>query len=192
MSIQNRLLVLFALIFIVGFGVFALYVSRLPSEVLREINAELLLIATEVREQATNLEQMDVSDLSFLPPLKAESTFLVVTDANQVLINQSPNMADISQVLDPGGFGAERIERAVTFDDQTLQVLTLPIRQDSDGNTQIVGYLQVGRLITDYRYYQQLTTAAVFIGLAALTASLLVTVWQKWKKTNAPCRVTDT
>ncbi|MCO5186814.1 MAG: HAMP domain-containing histidine kinase [Anaerolineae bacterium] len=174
MSIQNRLLVLFVLIFAVTFGAFALFVSRLPNGVLEEIDTELVAVANEIRAQATNINQMDVSEPLLSNPIEAETTFVVVTDANGEILSQSRNMANVSRVLDPNGFGTNRVAQSSQFEDQTLQVLTLPITRDVGGEMQIVGYLQVGRVTTDYQYYRQLTTAAVFIGLAALSASLLV------------------
>ena len=156
------------------FGAFALFVSRLPNGVLEEIDTEL--VANEIRAQATNINQMDVSEPLLSNPIEAETTFVVVTDANGEILSQSRNMANVSRVLDPNGFGTNRVAQSSQFEDQTLQVLTLPITRDVGGEMQIVGYLQVGRVTTDYQYYRQLTTAAVFIGLAALSASLLVLI----------------
>ena len=156
------------------FGFFAYFVYRLPSEVLNEIDDELAIVAALVREDARDLTQIDVSDLSDLNSFEAESTFLVVVDMDGEIISQSANMASNPRLLDPSGLSQAPISQPSQFGTETLQVLTVPLAQDFDGVTETVGYLQVARIISDYQYYQQLTTAAVLLGMAALTLSLLV------------------
>lgn len=174
MSIQNRLVLLFVFIFVLTFGPLAVVVSRLPAEVLDEINAELIEVSTRLQQQASSIDRIDATGLDLSQPFEASQTFVIVTDENQSILSSSGNVGNAPFLLDPSGFGEETVAQTARFGSQTLQVVTTPVLQQVDDGVSLVGYIQAGRVITDYEYYEQLTTAAVFIGLASLTASMLV------------------
>jgi signal transduction histidine kinase len=53
----------------------------------------------------------------------------------------------------------------------------VPLRVDRGDEQELLGHLQVGRVIEDYDTFNRLLVIAVFIGLASLTASMFTVTW---------------
>lgn len=181
MSIQNRLLLIYTAIFTTAFLVFAGLVFYLPrSRILAEIDISLRAISTQV--QPTNAQLAEDGTLRIPIPenlanFETASTFILIIDAEQKSIARSSNLKGFEGVLDPDGFDDEYQPALVRQGDTLLRVLTSPIVANSDGRSEIVGYLQVARLLDNYESFNRLIVLAMLIGMAAATASLFLAVW---------------
>lgn len=180
MSIQNRLLLIYTIIFTVAFVLFALIVYLLPSNrILAEVDRDLEALADEVQ-----LERAIVGrdgSIRFLLPddlanFETASTFMLITDAKGRVIASSANLGGFEGLLDPEGLGAEKQFSQVYRDDTLLRVLTVPLRMRNNNGSEIIVYLQVGRLLDSYESFNRFLIIALFIGLAAVTASLFLAV----------------
>lgn len=179
MSIQNRLLLIYTTIFTVAFALFALIVYLLPSNrILAEVDRDLEALAAEVtmahpvfRRGSLNFDLPD--DLA---NLETASTFMLITDAEGRIVARSRNLLGFEGLLDPNGLGSEKRFTQVHKGDTLLRVLTVPVRLPEDGEGDIVAYLQVARLLDSYESFNRFLIIALFIGLAAVTASLFLAV----------------
>jgi signal transduction histidine kinase len=179
-SIQNRLLLVYTTIFTVAFILFALIVYLLPSNrILAEVDRDLEALAAEVRlENAivgrNGFIRFDLPDE--LANLETASTFMLITDASGNIIAHSPNLAGFQGLLDPRGFSSERQFSEVYKGETLLRVLTVPLRMGGEDGSETIVYLQVARLLDSYESFNRFLIIALFIGLAAVTASLFLAV----------------
>ena len=170
MSIQNRLLFIYTSIFSIAFILFALIIYLLPQDrILAEIDADLEALAAEVVQPGPIPEDL----INFA----TASTFVNVID-NSGRIIQSPNLFGFDSLLDPDGINSdnEKNFRLVRHDDTLIRVLTVPLIDNSGTEPQVMGHVQVARLLNDYENFNSILIIALLIGLAAATASLFLAV----------------
>jgi signal transduction histidine kinase len=178
MSIQNRLLFIYTLIFSVAFLLIALIVYNLPrNQVLVEIDRKLEALAEEVLRPG-NLAPSSPNTLNFSIPedlatFETASALLIIVNTRGEVVAVSPNLRNFKGYLDTEGFSGQKTTRQVRHGDILMRVLTVPIVQD----TRTVGYLQVARLLDNYENFNRVLFIALLVGLGAATASLFVAVW---------------
>lgn len=180
MSIQNRLLFIYTLIFSVAFLLIALIVYNLPrNRVLMEIDRDLETLA-EVVMRPGNLSLSRSGNLELTIPedlanFKTLSTLWMIVDNNGNVPLTSPNLSEFKGYLDSQGFSGQKTFHHVRHGDTLLRVLTVPIVRE-EGN-QIIGYVQAARLLDNYENFNRVLFIALLVGLGAATASLFVAVW---------------
>ncbi len=182
MSIQNRLLLIYTLIFSAAFIIFALIIYFFPSSrILSEIDHDLQTLADEMIRPG-NFElgpggMVRVTIPEDLVTLRTASTFLLIIDENGEILARSGSLSNFDGLLDPNGLGTEPSFKLVHPEDSSVRVLSQPIFMDNDSNQPLIGYLQVGRLINTYESFNRLLAIAMLVGFAAATASLFLAVW---------------
>ncbi|PID84796.1 MAG: hypothetical protein CSB13_11315 [Chloroflexi bacterium] len=182
MSIQNRLLLIYTLIFSAAFIIFALIIYFLPSSrMLTEIDHDLQTLADEMMSSG-NFEpepggMVRVTIPEDLITLRTASTFLLITDKNGEILARTGNLLNFAGLLDPNGLGTEPSFELVKLEDSSVRVLSQPIYTNNDSSQSLIGYLQVGRLLNAYESFNRLLAVAMLVGFAAATASLFLAVW---------------
>jgi signal transduction histidine kinase len=182
LSIQNRLLLIYTLIFSAAFILFALIVYFLPrNRILAEIDNDLSSLAAEVMRPGGIEVGTGGSVRINLPDdmntLRTASTFLIITDdAGNVLV-RSNNMAGFEGLLNPNGLNDTPTYALMYPNNTPLRVLSQPIHLDNDPEKPIIGYLQAARLINMYESFNRLSAIALMVGFAAATASLFLAIW---------------
>lgn len=182
MSIQNRLLLIYTLIFSAAFIIFALIIYILPSNrILAEIDRDLEVLASEVIRPG-NFEigpggVVRVTLPEDLNTLRTASTFLMITDANGEILARSSNLSAFSQLLDPESLENTPAFSLVNPENTSVRVYSQPIYINNDPAQPIIGHLQVGRLIDMFESFNRLLIIAMLVGFAAATASLFLAVW---------------
>ena len=111
MSIQNRLLLIYTLIFSAAFIIFALIIYYFPSSrILAEIDTDLQTLAEEVVRPG-NFEMGAQGGWCGFPfpedlvTLRTASTFLLITDENGEILARSGSLSNFDGLLDPDGLG---------------------------------------------------------------------------------------
>jgi signal transduction histidine kinase len=182
LSIQNRLLLIYTLIFSAAFILFALIIYFLPSSrILAEIDNDLSSLAAEVmRPGGIEVGPGDSVRINLpddMNTLRTASTFLIITDnAGNVLV-RSNNMTGFEGLLDPNGLGDVPSYALVYPDNIPLRVYSQPIHLNNDPAKPVIGHLQAARLINTYESFIRLLAIALLVGFAAATASLFLAVW---------------
>ena len=180
MSIQNRLLIVYTGIYVVAFVLFATVVYMLPrNRIVAEIDQELGALAAQI--QSSNVGRGPDNVLRIpIPPdlnnLETASTFFIILDTNGQVVLRSQNLAGFEGYLDPEGFFDSPYFSQVDQEEFQLRVLTVPLIELVNGQDQIVGYLQVARLLDSFESFNRFLVIALFVGFAAATASLFLAV----------------
>ena len=176
MSIQNRLLLVYALIFSFVYFLSSLVVYILPrNQMIAQIDGDLYSLASEL--MTSNIEvgaggiiRMPLPD--DLATLKTASTFLVIANKDGESVVRSGNLAGYDAMLDPDGLrGTTEVYRLVPHEDTLLRVLTVPV---FDGQQQLIGYIQVARLLDNFEIFSRVLSRALLISLGTAFASLIV------------------
>jgi methyl-accepting chemotaxis protein len=178
MSIQNRLLFIYTLIFSVAFLLISLIVYNLPrNRVLMEIDRKLDALAEEIMRPGNlslgNRGTLNVPLPVDLANLETASTLLMIFNNEGKRLASSQNLNNFEGYLDAEGFSGQKTFHQVRHGDILLRVLTVPIRDDSG----IIGFVQVARLLDNYENFNRVLFIALLVGLGAATASLFVAVW---------------
>lgn len=175
MSIQNRLLLVYTIIFSAAYFLFALVVYVLPSrQILAQIDSDLDSLASELVSSSTELGPDGIIRVPLpeeLATLKTASTFLIITNTRGEVVVQSSNMSGYDRLLDPDALGEKEVYSLVPQDDTLLRVHTVPVF-DNDGN--VLGYIQVARLLDNFEIFNRVLSRSLLIGLVAAIASLIV------------------
>lgn len=178
LSIQNRLLIIYTSIFSFAFLIIALIVYNLPrNRILVEIDNDLATLASEVVPGNISVTSSGLSipipnDLAYFETV---STFMLIVDAEGFIVAQSENLAGFEGYLDESAFINEfETYNQVTFGETSLRVLTVPI---ANGDGEILGYLQVARLMDHIESFNRILFIALLVGLAAAIASLFMAIW---------------
>jgi len=167
LSIQNRLLIIYTIIFSMAFIVFAVIVYELPrSRILTQIDGELRALATEVVQPGSLPEVLETFETA--------STLVIVADENGEIVARSRNLTMFNDLLDPNAGPYEESVSIVRHGDTQLRVYTVPL-PGSDGQDPLY-YLQVARLLDTYEHLNRVSLTALLMGFAAATASLFVAV----------------
>jgi heavy metal sensor kinase len=167
LSIQNRLLIIYTIIFSMAFIVFAVIVYELPrSRILTQIDGELRALATEVVQPGSLPEVLETFETA--------STLVIVADENGEIVARSRNLTMFNDLLDPNAGPYEESVSIVRHGETQLRVYTVPL-PSSDGQDPHY-YLQVARLLDTYEHLNRVSLTALLMGFAAATASLFVAV----------------
>ncbi|MCP4426765.1 MAG: HAMP domain-containing protein [Chloroflexi bacterium] len=180
MSIQKRLLLIYTTIFSAAFFLASFIVYWLPSnQLLAEIDRDLEALAAEVRPENTILVTGGIFRITIpedLATLETASTFMLIIDRNGEIRARSRNLTDYDEYLDPDGRQSEKQFSQVRHGTTLLRVLTMPLVLNGQENPEIVGHLQVARLLDTYESFNRLIFTALLIGLGAASASLILAV----------------
>ncbi len=175
MSIQNRLLLVYALIFSIVYFLSSLVVYILPrNQLLAQIDGDLYSLAAElvtgnIEVGRDGIIRMPLPD--DLATLKTASTFLIIINRQGTIVVQSSNLAGFNDLLDPDNLGTQEVYRLVPHEDTLLRVLTVPV---FDGQQQLIGHIQVARLLDNFEIFNRVLSRALLISLGAAIASLVV------------------
>ncbi|GJM41840.1 MAG: two-component sensor histidine kinase [Ardenticatenaceae bacterium] len=177
MSIQNRLLFVYTSIFMVAFVLFAAIVYLLPrNQIDQEVDADLEQLSAEFL--STNL--FILRDGTFraefdeeIDNLETAASFFMLFDPEGNIRLRSQNLSpQLAVPLDVNGFNETDTLNYVTRGDSTMRVLTIPLFDDGE----LLGYLQVGRLVDSIESFNRFLVIALFVGFAGATASLFLAV----------------
>lgn len=164
----------------VAFVLFAAIVYLLPrnrinQEVdtdLRKLTAELLSAEVTTARDGTIRFVIDEE----LDNLETAASFFMVVDIEGGIGLRSQNMGTLPQdfgLLDENGLqGNEEILNYIIRGDSTMRVLTTPLYD----NEELIGYLQVGRLVDNIESFNRFLVIALFVGFAGASASLFLAV----------------
>lgn len=167
MSIQNRLLIIYTIIFSMAFIVFAVIVYELPrARILAQIDRDLQALATEVVQPGSLPEVLETFETA--------STLVIVADENGEIIARSRNLTMFNDLLDENADPFSESYGIVRHGDTQLRVYTVPL-PDTEGQG-VHYYLQVARLLDTYEHLNRVSLTALLMGFAAATASLFVAV----------------
>ena len=175
MSIQNRLLLVYALIFSVVYFLSSLVVYILPrNQILAQIDGDLYSLASQLESSPTEVDAAGIIRVPLpedLATLETASTFLNIVNRQGEIVVQSSNLTGFDELLDPDGLGASESYRLVTKDDTQLRVLTVPLFDDSGT---LIGHIQVARLLDNFEVFSRVLSRALLISMGAAVASLVV------------------
>ena len=175
MSIQNRLLLVYALIFSIVYFLSSLVVYILPrNQLLAQIDGDLYSLASElvtgsIDVGADGIIRMPLPD--DLATLQTASTFLIIVNKQGEIVVQSSNLTGFDAILDPDSLGTAEVYKLVPHDDTLLRVLTVPVFDDAG---QSIGHIQVGRLLDNFEIFNRVLSRALLISMGAAVASLIV------------------
>lgn len=175
MSIQNRLLLVYALIFSIVYFLSSLVVYILPrNQLLAEIDGDLYSLASGLMTGTIEVGQGGIIRMPLpdeLATFKTASTFLIIANKDGVSVVQSSNLTGFDAMLDPEGMGMVEAYRLVPHEDTLLRVLTVPVFDDRQ---ELIGYIQVARLLDNFEIFNRVLSRALLISLGAAFASLIV------------------
>lgn len=167
MSIQNRLLIIYTIIFSMAFIVFAVIVYELPrARILAQIDRDLQALATEVVQPGSLPEVLETFETA--------STLVIVADENGEIVARSRNLNMFNDLLDENADPYAESYGIVRHGNTQLRVYTVPL-PDTEGQG-VHYYLQVARLLDTYEHLNRVSLTALLMGFAAATASLFVAV----------------
>ncbi|HRO25131.1 MAG TPA: hypothetical protein PLR07_12650, partial [Promineifilum sp.] len=151
MSIQNRLLLVYALIFSIVYILSSLVIYILPrNQLLAQIDGDLYSLAAELMTGNIDVGADGIIRMplpSDLATLQTASTFLIIVNREGKIVVQSSNLAGFDQLLDPDSLGTQEVYRLVPHEDTLLRVLTVPV---FDNRQQPIGHIQVARLLDNF------------------------------------------
>ena len=175
MSIQNRLLLVYGLIFTIVFFLSSLVIYTLPrNQLLAQIDGDLYSLASELVTGRMEIGGDGIIRMplpSDLATLQTASTFLIIVNRQNEIVFQSSNLAGFNDVLDPESLGTEEVYRLVPREDTLLRVLTVPVFDDA---SQPVGHIQVARLLDNFEIFNRVLSRALLISMGAAFASLIM------------------
>jgi signal transduction histidine kinase len=167
LSIQNRLLIIYTIIFSVAFIVFAVIVYELPrARILAQIDRDLEALATEVVQPGSLPEVLETFETA--------STLVIVADENGEIVARSRNLTMFNDLLDPNADPFTESFGVVQHGNTQLRVYTVPLPDTEGQGTHF--YLQVARLLDTYEHLNRVSLTALLMGFAAATTSLFVAV----------------
>ncbi len=176
MSIHNRLLLVSALIFSIVYFLSSVVIYILPrNQILAEVDADLYSLAFELM----NGSSIDVGADGIirmplptdLQTLKTASTFVIIINRQGTIVVQSGNLSGFDAILDPQSLGTQDVYRLVPHEDTLLRVLTAPVFDDQQ---QLVGHIQVARLLDNFTIFNRVLSRALLISIGAAIVSLFV------------------
>lgn len=175
MSIHNRLLLVYAVIFSVVYFLSSLVIYILPrDQLMAQIDGDLYSLAAELMTGNIEVGNDGIIRMPLptdLATLKTASTFLIIVNRQGEIVVQSSNLAGFDELLDPESLSREEIYRLVPHQDTLLRVLTVPV---FDNRQQPIGHIQVARLLDNFQIFNRVLSRALLIGLGAAIASLFV------------------
>ncbi len=178
MSIQTRLLLVYAAIFGVVYILSSLVIYVLPrNQILAQIDGDLYSLASELLNSKTEVDALtgniQIPIPEDLATLETASTFLMIVDNDGKVVARSNNLTSFNALLDPDGLGRQEAYRLVRHEDTQLRVLSTPI---FDSMGRLLGYIQVGRLLDNFEVFSRVLSRALLISMGAAVASLVVLI----------------
>ncbi len=178
MSIQTRLLLVYAAIFGVVYILSSLVIYVLPrNQILAQIDGDLYSLASELVSSDTEINDttgvIQIPLPEALATLETASTFLIIVDRDGQIVVRSGNLSGFNTLLDPDSLGQQEVYRLVRHGDTQLRVLTVPMI-GSDG--QLIGHIQVARLLDNFEVFSRVLSRALLISMGAAAASLVVLI----------------
>ncbi len=163
----------------VAFLLFAAIVYLLPrSRINEEVDADLHTLANELLS-AEVFEEPDGTVRLGIDPgldnLETAASFFQVMDRDGGVTLQSRNMETLPPdfgLLDKHSLQEIETLNLVTRGESTMRVLTTPLVNEGE----VVGYLQVGRLVDNIVSFNRFLVIALFVGFAGAFASLFLAV----------------
>jgi len=176
LSIQTRLLLVYAAIFGIVYILSSLVVYSLPrNQILAQIDGDLYSLASEVLNSETEFNDatgiIEIPLPEDLATLETASTFMMLVNRDGEIVVSSGNLRGFNTLLDPDGLGQEDVYRLVRHEDTQLRVLTAPL---FDNQGQLLGYIQVARLLDNFEVFSRVLARALLISLGTAAASLVV------------------
>ncbi len=175
MSIQNKLLLVYALIFSVVYFLSSLMIYIVPrNQILAQIDGDLYSLASELVTSRTEVGDNGIIRVPLpedLATLRTASTFLNIVNKQGEIVVQSSNLTGFDELLDPGSLGTQEVYKLVPFGDTLLRVLTVPFY---DENQQLIGHIQVARLLDNFEVFSRVLSRALLISTGAAVTSLIV------------------
>ncbi len=175
MSIHKRLLLVSAVIFSVVYFLSSLVVYILPrNQILAQIDGDLYSLASELINSSTEVGADGIIRVPLpqdLATLETASTFLNIVNTQGEIVVQSSNLTGFDTLLDPESLGTEEVYRLVSHSDTQLRVLTVPFY---DRSGQLIGHIQVARLLDNFEVFSRVLSRALLINMGAAFASLVV------------------
>lgn len=163
----------------VAFVLFAAIVYLLPrNRINREVDMDLQALAIELQSAeivARGGGAFHIGIAADLDNLETAASFFVVAGPEGNIGLRSQNLSQITRdvgLLDPNGLQERQVLNYVIQGDSTLRVLTTPIYDDGE----LIGYLQVGRLVDNIESFNRFLVIALFVGFAGASASLFLAV----------------
>ena len=162
----------------VAFVLFAAIVYLLPrNRINQEVDADLRRLSEEIQ----SAEIIPIGGGAFrigidegLYNLETAASFFMAVDLDGNVGLHSQNLSSyIPELLDENGFQGEETLNYVVHGDSTMRVLTIPL-YDRDG--ELLGYLQVARLVDSIESFNRFLVIALFVGFAGASASLFLAV----------------
>ena len=143
-----------------------------------DVDRGLAKTALQLREQTEAFVLGNVAVLSVpeeeLDVFLSATNFFVILGLNGEVLTRSDNLGDYDAVLDPDGTHAAEYYSTVLHKDQPLRVLTEPLYIEVGDQRQLIGHLQVARLVDNQAaVMEQLQLILLLTGLAAVSLSLL-------------------
>ncbi len=175
MSIHSRLLFVYGLIFIFAFGLSSLAIYFFPrNQLLAQVDGDLYSLASEL--MTGNIEIGDDGIIrkplpNDLATLQTASTFVIIVNRAGEIVVQSSNLTGFNDMLDPESLGTEEVYRLVPRDNTLLRVLTVPV---FDNGRQLVGHIQVARLLDNFEIFNRVLGRTLLFTLGAAAISLIV------------------
>ena len=175
MSIHKRLLLVSALIFSAVYFLSSLVVYILPrNQILAQIDGDLYSLASELINNGSEVDADGIIRVPLpqdLATLETASTFLNIVNTQGEIVVQSSNLTGFDTLLDPESLGTEEVYRLVSHSDTQLRVLTVPFY---DRSGQLIGHIQVARLLDNFEVFSRVLSRALLINMGAAFASLVV------------------
>lgn len=163
----------------VAFVLFSAVVYLLPrNRINEEVDTILQALTSELHptaETAVSDGTIRIAIDEDLRNLETATSFYMVVDTRGGIISHSQNMDILSSdfgLLDENGLQDKEVLNNVIRDDSTMRVLTTPIYKDGD----LLGHLQVGRLVDNILSFNRFLVIALFVGFAGASASLFLAV----------------
>lgn len=164
----------------VAFILFAAIVYLLPrNRIDQEVDTDLRRLASELR----SADVTPVGDGTFrfgigedLDNLETAASFFMVLDLEGNISLRSQNMGTLPPQfgpLDENGLQGKETLNYVIRGDSTMRVLTTPVYDEDE---EVVGYLQVGRLVDNIESFNRFLVISLFVGFAGASASLFLAV----------------
>jgi two-component system OmpR family sensor kinase len=180
LTIRFRLTVLYTFILtvvLILFGVSVYFFAQ--ATLLDQEDRGLSKIAQQLREQTKAFVLGNVAVLSLpeeeLDVFQSATSFFVILDAGGQVLKWSDNLGDYNVVLDPKGLADAAHYSTVLHGGQPLRVLTEPLYIEVDTVRQLIGYLQVARLVDNQTIMMnQLQLVLILTGVAGVCISLFM------------------
>lgn len=194
MSVRLRLTLMYTSVLgalIIAFGI-AVY-SILDFNLNQGINQSMLDTADQVLSASRAISTEGGLTVVGIPPLdvfRTSSVYTQVWNVERDLVDQSDNLGDLRQSVDPQALAAgDRAMRDVTVGDAPVRVLTMPI----EVNNQAIGYLQVAASLETMEQARENLLAVILTGGGiALVLSAISGYWIAARALHPVTVITDT